>query len=232
MSTSTHYALRVPVRKWFRLKLVNSTASPSGPAPAGRAAWGTISREQVIEMATRVVVERGFQRLTIRHLAAELGVAPMSLYRHVHSKNDLLNEVVDRMLSQAWRPASVASDDWRHWIGEAADKLRHFLIEQPAALHVYLSHPVVSPTAITRMEAVMTVLRGALGDERRAQQAYAAIHTYTIGFAALESSRAASPAPTDVELAPLATQLASYTSAEQFTTGLDYLIRGFAPPLP
>ena len=184
-------------------------------------------------MATRVVAERGFQRLTIRHLAAELGVAPMSLYRHVRSKDDLLNEVVDRMLAQTWRPARAAGEQgWRGWIVEAAEKLRNFLTAQPAALHVYLSHPVVSPSAVRRMEAVMAVLRGALGDECLAQQAYAAIHTYTIGFAALEASRAASAGLTDGEPASLATQLAAYTSAEQFTTGLDYLLRGCAPPGP
>ena len=49
---------------------------------------------------------------------------------------------------------------------------------------------MVSPAAVTRMEAVMAVLRQALGDEQSAQRAYAAIHTYTIGFAALEASRA------------------------------------------
>jgi AcrR family transcriptional regulator len=179
-------------------------------------------------MATRVVVERGFQRLTIRRLAAELGVAPMSLYRHVHSKDDLLNEVVDRMLAHAREPTQSAGEDWQAWIIEAADKLRQFLIEQPAALHIYLSHPVVSPSAIARMETVMAVLRAGLGDEQRAQQAYAAIHTYTIGFAALEASRAASAGPNDLTPTPLATQLASYTSAEQFTTGLNYLLLGFA----
>ena len=54
-------------------------------------------------------------------------------------------------------------------------------------MHVYLRHPVVSPTAI---EAMMRVLRRAVPDEDAARRAYAAIRTYTIGFAALEASRA------------------------------------------
>jgi AcrR family transcriptional regulator len=37
--------------------------------------------------------------MTIRSLAAELGVAPMSLYRHVRDKDDLSDEVVDRFLA-------------------------------------------------------------------------------------------------------------------------------------
>jgi AcrR family transcriptional regulator len=190
-----------------------------------RARWGTISREQVIDTATELVVERGFEQTTIRELAAELGVAPMSLYRHVRDKNDLLDEVVDRLLDPIWKPR-VSQDDWRAWIGEAADNLRAFLVEQPAALHVYLSHPVVSPTAVTRMNEVLGVLRGVLGGEQQARRAYAAIHTYTIGFAALEASRA-SWRPTNGQTDDLAHQLAAYTSPHQFSEGLTYLLNGF-----
>lgn len=203
-----------------------ATNSPSRSRTAGRARWGTISREQIIDTATALVVERGFERATIRHLAAELGVAPMSLYRHVRDKNDLLDEVVDRLLDPVWEPLS-SEGDWRAWIGEAADNLRTFLVDQPAALHVYLSHPVVSPAAVTRMTAVLRVLRSALGDEEQARRAYAAIHTYTIGFAALESSRA-SWRPTNDPTDDLVHQLAAYTSPHQFAEGLNYLLNGFA----
>jgi AcrR family transcriptional regulator len=107
----------------------------------------------------------GYEEMSIRSLAASLGVAPMSLYRHIRDKDDLLGEVTDRLLASAWRPAA-AEDDWRAWITEAASRLRDFLVSQPAALHVYLSHPVVSPAAIQRMNAMMSVLRRAgLGEE-------------------------------------------------------------------
>jgi AcrR family transcriptional regulator len=127
--------------------------------------------------------------MSIRSLAGELGIAPMSVYRHVRDKDDLLDEVVDRLLVRTWKPRADESD-WKAWTAEAADRLRHFLVAQPAALHVYLSHPVVSPAALARMATIMRVLRAALGDEEDAVAAYAAIHTYTVGFAALEASRA------------------------------------------
>ena len=133
--------------------------------------------------------------MSIRSLAASLGVAPMSLYRHVRDKDDLLDEVVDRLLAGAWRPAA-AEDDWQAWMTEAASRLRDFLVSQPAALHVYLSHPVVSPAAIERMTAMMGVLRRTGIDEETARSAYGALHTYTIGFAALEASRPAGQHPT------------------------------------
>jgi TetR/AcrR family transcriptional regulator, tetracycline repressor protein len=127
--------------------------------------------------------------MTIRSLAGELGVAPMSLYRHIRNKDDLLDEVVDRLLAATWRPAA-AVDDWQAWVIEAAARLRDFLVTQPAALHVYLRHPVVSPAAIERMDVMVDVLRRTGADEQTARRAYGAVHTYTIGFAALEASRA------------------------------------------
>ena len=95
--------------------------------------------------------------MTIRSLAAELGVAPMSLYRHVRDKDDLFDEVTDGLVAEAWRPRSRRTD-WRQWTVEAADRLRALLVHEPVALHVYLQHPVVSPAAIARMDAMLEVL--------------------------------------------------------------------------
>jgi TetR/AcrR family tetracycline transcriptional repressor len=189
-----------------------------------RARWGTITRQQVVDAATRVVRAGGYEQMTIRSLAGELGVSPMSLYRHVRDKDDLLDEVVDTLLSEVWRPRS-REDEWRAWIAEAADKLRGFLVSQPAALHVYLGHPVVSASALARMEAMMRVLREAGLSEAAARRAYGAIHTYTIGFAALEASRARE-ARAEHDADDLARQLAAYTTPQQFAKGLGYLLEG------
>ncbi len=165
--------------------------APLPPATAGpaRTPWGSITRRQIVDAGTTAILRDGFEQMTIRSLAAELGIAPRSLYHHVRDNDDLLDEVVDRLLVRAWKPGADESD-WKTWVAEAADRLRHFLVAQPAALHVYLSHPVVSPAAMARMATMTRVLRAALGDGQAAGWAYAAIHTYTVGFAALEASRA------------------------------------------
>jgi len=189
-----------------------------------RAGWGTITRELVVDAATRTVRAGNFEKMTIRRLAAELGVAPMSLYRHVRDKDDLLDEVVDRMLARRWRPKTDPGD-WTAWTKEAAERFRNFLMAQPAALHVYLDHPVISPTAIERMETMLDVLRSAGFDEQSARRAYGTIHTYAIGFAALEASRARSAKAGEVG-GEIAEQLASYTTPRQFSEGLAFLLDG------
>ena len=192
---------------------------------ARRAPWGTITRDNIIRAAVEIVSAGGYEQMTIRGLAAQLGVAPMSLYRHIRDKDDLLDEVVDRLLAPAWRP-SAATDDWQAWLIEAAARLRHFLVSQPAALHVYLSHPVVSPAAIERMNTMLDVLRRAGADEETTRRAYGALHTYTIGFAALEASRAGWVPDSGQDSNRLACQLAAYTTTEQFIDGLRYLLEG------
>jgi len=205
------------------------------PAP-GRVAWGTISREEIVAAAAAVVTAGGYEEMSIRSLAASLGVAPMSLYRHIRDKDDLLAEVTDRLLADAWRPAA-AEDDWQPWVIEAASRLRDFLVSQPAALHVYLGHPVVSPAAVERMNAMMSVLRQAGLSEEAARSAYGALHTYTIGFAALEASRARS-APgngtigsedtASEDVGGLSHRLAAYTTTGQFIQGLHYMLQGIS----
>ncbi len=197
----------------------------SAPTPAvrQRAKWGSLSRALVVEAATRAVAAGGFETLTIRCLAETLGVAPMTLYRHVRGKDDLLGAVVDGMLAPIWRPRTATSD-WQAWVIEAAERLRRFLVEQPAALHVYLAHPVVSAAAIERMEAILGVLRGAGLDQAGAESAYGTVHTYTIGFAALQASRLRS-AP-EHGAGPRERRLAAYTTRRQFIVGLRYLLEG------
>jgi TetR/AcrR family transcriptional regulator, tetracycline repressor protein len=200
--------------------------APHSQPSARRARWGTISREDVINAAVRIVRAGGYEQMSIRSLAADLGVAPMALYRHIRDKDDLLDEVTDVLLAEVWRPAADEAD-WQAWLVEAAARLRAFLVSQPAALHVYLSHPVVSPAAIDRMEAMMSVMRQAGADEQAARRGYGALHTYTIGFAALEASRA-DWVPDGAEIGSLAQELAAYTTTEQFMQGLHYLLEGIS----
>jgi AcrR family transcriptional regulator len=220
-----------------RAETVVRARRPSRPSDAadgarpgrrrGRVPWGTISRELIVDAATEVVRAGRYEEMSIRSLAAELGVAPMSLYRHVRDKDDLLDEVVDRLLRRVWRPRGK-EDDWVAWLTEASERLRRFLVAQPAALRVYLRHPMVTPTALARMEAMIGVLRGAGLDESAARRAYAALQTYTIGFAALEASRDRYTAREATDGNEIVAELLSYTSPAQFLEGLDYLLEAIA----
>lgn len=193
--------------------------------PKGRAAWGSITREQVVEAAARAVREGRSDQMTIRSLASELGVAPMSLYRHVRDKDDLFDEVTDGLLAETWKPRA-RRDDWRRWTMEAANRLRALLVREPVALHVYLRHPVVSPAGIARMDAMLDVMESAGFSKAEARRAYGVIHTYTVGFAALEASRGEPAASDDDRADDVMRELTRLTTPAQFKVGLELLLEG------
>ncbi len=201
-----------------------ATGRPKRRERRRRAGWGTISRQQVVGAAAQAVREGRSEQMTIRSLAAELGVAPMSLYRHVRDKDDLLDEVTDGLLGEVWKPRAPRQD-WQRWTTEAADRLRSLLVREPVALHVYLRHPVTSPAAIARMDAMLEVLREAGFEETAARRAYGDIHMYTVGFAAVEAARRQSVS--DPKNGDGVTQeLAKLTTPGQFQIGLALLLEG------
>jgi len=53
-------------------------------------------KEQILDAALTLFAERGFHGASIPELAATAGIAPASLYRHVESKEQLVNEVYRR----------------------------------------------------------------------------------------------------------------------------------------
>ncbi|MBO0692207.1 MAG: TetR/AcrR family transcriptional regulator C-terminal domain-containing protein [Acidimicrobiaceae bacterium] len=185
---------------------------------------GPLSRQQIVDAALESVRAGQYEQMTIRSLAAGLGVAPMALYRHVRDKDDLLVEVTDRLLAESWRPRARAAN-WKPWVTEVAERLRQLLVTQPAALHVYLRQPVTSPAAIVRMDATLEVLGRAGLTPDDASHAFGAIQTFTIGFAALEASRLRwRPDPGVVD--PTAERLAAFTRPGQFLNGLHLLLDG------
>lgn len=192
-------------------------------SPGQRAPRGTISRVQIVEAALRSLRTTGFEQMTIRSLAADLDVAPMSLYRYIRDKDDLMDEVVEELLIQS-QPMPAATGTWQARLIAAAEGLRRLLVEEPGALYVYLRHPVVSPTAIRRMEMMLKLLREAGYDTSSSKTAYAAVQTYTVGFAALETSRAGWAPPE--KTSRMAEELVAMTSPKQFASGLGYLLAG------
>ena len=59
-----------------------------------------LSAERVVERATQIVDEHGLEALSLSRLAADLGVAPPSLYKHVAGMDDLVRGVSVRAVEE------------------------------------------------------------------------------------------------------------------------------------
>jgi AcrR family transcriptional regulator len=187
----------------------------------------SLTRERIVAAAVRHAEAGRLSEVTIRVLAAELEVSPMALYRHVRDKDDLLLAVTDVMLVR--HPvADKGSGDWRDHLRAVALSLRELLRREPALARLYGRTPVTTPAALERLSAAVAVLERSGFGHRDAVRAYAAVHTYTLGYCLLEIGRAASmtsPArqpPADAR----ARETMSFVSEQQFRHGLAAIIEG------
>ncbi len=81
------------------------------PDAEGNGRRPRLSRERVLQGALSVADTGGLASLTIRSLAEELGVKPMSVYYHVANKDEILAALVDIVFGEIQLP--VPGRDWR-----------------------------------------------------------------------------------------------------------------------
>ena len=87
-----------------------------GPKPA-------LSLARIVAAAVRVADAEGLDAVSMGRVAAEVGTAPMSLYRHVASKEELLTLMVDAAWGEA--PEGPApGEGWRAGLTRWAWRLR------------------------------------------------------------------------------------------------------------
>lgn len=51
-------------------------------------------KEQIVNTAAKLFKEKGYSAVTMRDLAAEMGIKAASLYNHISSKQDILKEII------------------------------------------------------------------------------------------------------------------------------------------
>ncbi len=96
----------------------------------------------------------------------------------------------------------------------------------PLTMVALIANLAALALAVERMNTLPGVLRRTGADGQAARRAYGALHTDTIGFAALEASQSRRVADASEGKGSLAQQLAAYSTTEQFTAGLHYLLDG------
>jgi AcrR family transcriptional regulator len=126
-----------------------------GPRPA-------LSLSRIVAAAVRVADTEGLDAVSMGRVAAELGTAPMSLYRHVSSKEELLTLMVDAAWDEA--PGTpVAGEGWRAGLARCAWALRAGARRHPWVVRIPLnSLPILADTELTeaRKASVIMLLAG------------------------------------------------------------------------
>ena len=105
-------------------------ASRAGGARAGPGRPDDpLSRDEVLDTAFEILDTEGVERLTVRALAAKLGVAVTAIYWHVGDKQALLDGLVERIIAQLG-PVQVRGRDPEERIMSIGRSLRQTLLRQ------------------------------------------------------------------------------------------------------
>jgi AcrR family transcriptional regulator len=91
---------------------------------------GPLSRDRILDAALHIVETEGVERLTIRALAAKLGVAVTAIYWHVGDKQALLDGLVERIIAQIGE-AEVRGRGPEQRIVSIGRSLRRHLLDRP-----------------------------------------------------------------------------------------------------
>ncbi|GAA1581994.1 TetR/AcrR family transcriptional regulator C-terminal domain-containing protein [Kribbella hippodromi] len=135
---------------------------PDGSAPERRVLPDgslDLDRAEVVEMGIAIADAEGLAALSMRRIAAELGVSTMALYRYVGGKDALVVQMVDTAIGEfplgpvpaQWRDA-IAAVARVHW----AAYRKHLWL----ASAISLSRPQLVPQLLPHTDAVLGALRG------------------------------------------------------------------------
>ena len=110
-----------------------------------------LSRDRVLTAAVALADEVGIEALSMRRLAQELGVVPMALYKHVANKEELLDGMVDALVSEIDPPVSGAG--WQNAVRLRVLSARTALLRHPWARQVLESRTNKTPAVLGYMDS-------------------------------------------------------------------------------
>ena len=146
-----------------------------------RANTPTLTREQIVSAAIAIVDRDGLEALSMRKLAAELGVGTMTLYHHVPDKSALYDLILDDVLSAVDLSDDDPSQPVEARMRRVAYALRRALLAHPGAAIIAASRSMRTPAQLRPVEAMLQVLAEAGVPEVDAMQAVNAIGQYAVG---------------------------------------------------
>ncbi|MCX5402250.1 TetR/AcrR family transcriptional regulator [Streptomyces sp. NBC_00102] len=169
-----------------------ATGTPAPPPPSpwergrpartqGAPARLPLSRDRVVDAAFTVLGREGLDGLSMRQVAAELGVSASALYAHVSSKDELL----ELMYTRLFDGFSIPSPDparWQEQVRDYARSARQRLLAHRDMARISMAHAPFTAELLPHVEAVLAVFRVAGLPDRIAARAGDIISTYIDGF--------------------------------------------------
>jgi AcrR family transcriptional regulator len=138
-----------------------------------------LSRDEIIRAAIAVADAEGPDAISMRRIARELRAGAMSLYWHVASKEELLDQMFDSLEAEIRVPEPTG--DWRADLQEMARRQRAGLLRHPWVMEFVASRPPSGPNDARNLELMLGMLSGLGLDARMTVDILMTVMTYVLG---------------------------------------------------
>ena len=136
------------------LALLWGVAGPGRRGPKPRH-----SVESVVQAAITLADAEGLAALSMRRVAEMLGLSPMSLYTYVPSKAELVDLMLDRVVSEVAEP-DAADGDWRSQLTLLSRQRWAMAQRHPWIMQVAMHRPPLGPNVLAKIEATLRAVDG------------------------------------------------------------------------
>jgi AcrR family transcriptional regulator len=206
-----------------------------------------LTRHEVLETALALIDADGVEALSMRRIGKALDRDPMRLYRFAASKDELLDGVVELVLSELCIPTAEGAG-WEDVLRRTARSFRDIARAHPHIVPLLVTRPLATPLALRPLgtlrplEQLLELLIGAGFDARGALHAYRLYMGFLHGHVLNElQERLHDPDETDdllrlglhrlparefPRIRSLAAELAAYDGLQELDEGLDVVIGG------
>jgi AcrR family transcriptional regulator len=134
----------------------------------------------VLSAAVLLADEDGIESFTMRELGLRLGVEAMSLYNHVANKDDILDGMVDLVVSEIDLPSDTV--DWKEAMRRRAISAQSVFSRHPWASGLVDSRVSSGPARLRYFDWVVGTLRRAGFTLEMAARAFSVLDSYIYGF--------------------------------------------------
>lgn len=139
-----------------------------------------LTRERILSTAIDLADKDGIESLSMRKLAQEMGVKAMSLYNYVTNKDDILDRIVDIVVSEIELPK--IGGDWRDAMRRRAISAHKILLRHPWAAMALMSRMNVGSAMLQYIDMTLGCLYEAGFSFEMADHARNVIDSHIYGF--------------------------------------------------
>jgi AcrR family transcriptional regulator len=197
-----------------------------------------LTPERILDVAQGLLRGEGTDGLSMRRLAAALGVAPMTVYGYFPDKDSLIDAIIDTETTEL--DLRIVPGAWQEQLRDLLILLYDQLVANPFVVQLRQRRPVVSPGAMRFTEAGLQLLQHAGLTVEAAAAAFRTLFIYTFGYAAFASPPDEAAARRHALAACLTLPVDEYpavtsaaqaltavlTGRDQFLRGLDLILHG------